>query len=241
MKNITRILLIFTMIFSMGFLPVSASALTNTNKAQPDKAAYNQNTIIQSDIYQQFLDLQNKIDSVLTIANGRYNYNAKQIKNIINASGFNFNMLNKELGTNYTEQSFTNAVLTSIQNTVLTKTSNNNMMMAAATSYCNVNKTTSGWNYNRAFANNTKSGQIADKLEQTADNWALFGTASTISSFIPVVGPFIAAGMGLGSGFNAWYSNTLARAIRVNMSGCGTVTDINKFTTVFTVWDQREF
>lgn len=47
---------------------------------------------------------------------------------------------------------------------------------------------------------------------------------------------------GTSSGWNSWYSSTLAAAIRSNNrdGDCGTVTDTNKFTALFSVWSQRE-
>lgn len=205
--------------------------LVFTVTASASTSVPNQN----SEIIQQFTELQNKIDALLTIEDGKYVYDAQEIRSLIESENFDFTALNSEVGTNYTEESFIEFALEQIS------TTNLNTRNYLRGTYANRNYYTEGWNYRRYFYNNNNSAATADRLDQQATNWGLTGTLGAIASAVPGVGTAISIGVGAGAGISIWYLNTLANSIRVNMSGVGTVTDINKFTFVFTVWDQRNF
>lgn len=184
----------------------------------------------------EFWELQNKIDSLLTVGNGKYEYNEDEVRNLIISEHFDFDKFNAEMGTEYTEDSFITMVLNDIKNAVVYNS------VSSRGTYCNRNHYgDGGWNYNRAFNDNTRSGEVADGAEEAARNFGLGGSISAITGLIPYIGTYIALTMGLVGGFGAWYFDTLAASVRKNMSGCGTVVDINKYTTAFTVWDQRNF
>ncbi len=194
--------------------------------------AYESDTIDEA-----FKNLQNKIDSKLDIVydNGEYvySYNYDDIKEIIYNSGFDFEQFNAKYGTNYDKTSFLNAVITSIDSTKL------HSNVAPIANYCNHDESTQGWNYYREFMSESVSKNTVSDLRQTATNFRLGGTG--VGLLIGTVSKLFGGVFKLGTAYDAWYFDTLANSIEVNMSGCGTVTDINKFTTVFTVWDQRDF
>lgn len=194
--------------------------------------AYEQETIDE-----EFKTLQNKIDSKLDIvySNGEYVYlyNYDDIKEIIYHSGFDFKQFNDRYGTNYDESSFLKAVITSIDTTKLRSN------ITPIATYCNHNESTEGWNYYREFMSESVSKTTISDLRQTATNFRLGGTAGGI--LIGTVSKLFGGVFKIGTAYDAWYFDTLANSIEANLSGCGSVVDVNKFTTVFTVWDQRNF
>lgn len=116
------------------------------------------------------MQLQDKIDTLLNISEDRYIYDVDEIRNLIILENFDFETLNSEIGTNYTEESFILLVLNAIETTTIEQT------YSTQGTYCNRNYRTGGWNYTREFADNYRSGLIADGAEKVARNWGLYGT-----------------------------------------------------------------
>lgn len=80
-------------------------------------------------------------------------------------------------------------------------------------------------------------------MRNLANNWALIATSGQIANVVPGIGNAIAIGIGVGAGWNAWYANSVANSLEYNntFSNCGTVTDINKYTTVYSCYNQSNF
>lgn len=194
-------------------------------------------------VVEEFNELQNEIDKVLEIKGNRYVFDKEEVTRVVNDSGFNFENYNKYFGTDYTKNSFADTAVKMIETTNLEYKSEGDNTCSVRGTYCGKNGTSSGWNYDRFYNNKNNSEKAALGLDELSRNWGLIGSGGALAGLIPGIGPAIAAGIGLGAGWNVWYASSLASAIRSNNSdgSCGTVTDINKFTTVFSVWSQREF
>lgn len=198
----------------------------------------------KEELVKSFNDLQSEIDKVLRIDDTKYVFNKEDVVNVINNYDFDFQTYNEYFHTNYTNEGFADIVIKMIENADLTYHSNDSGSCSLRGTYCGKNGTSSGWNYDRFYNNKTNSKKVADKLDELSRNWSLIsGASGGIGAFLPGIGTAIASGIALGAVWNTWYTSTLASAIRSNNEdgNCGTVTDINKFTTVFTVWSQREF
>ena len=178
-----------------------------------------------------FIELQNNITESMTVRDGKYIYDEEVISSLINLSDVKFENIN------FTKEDFIEIAIKNIQETDLTE----NYLTRGI--YCNSNFNAGGWNYTRAFASKSVTeGDIAD-LTYAANNWGLVAAgAGSATMFTGPVGAAFFAGFALGAGWNSWYASTLANSLTVKNNGrCGTVTDINKYTTVFTVWSQEEF
>lgn len=197
----------------------------------------------KEEVLKDFNNLQVQIDSVLKNDGAKYIYNENEVIEVIDEYNFDFSSFNKFFDTNYTEESFTDTALNLIENAELEYHSEGRETCDIRGTYCHKNGTSSGWNYDRFYKDKRNSEKAALGLDELSRNWSLIGAGGGLASLIPGIGPAIVAGIGLGAGWNSWYASTLAAAIRSNNSDgdCGTVTDINKFTTVFSVWSQREF
>lgn len=176
-----------------------------------------------------FEELQDTIDRSIAIdLNGRYVYDQQEIRSIIYSSDIDFVKFNSAFGKNYTKESLYNEIIASLQTTVVKTPITTNG------TYCNRNYSTGGWNYVREFMSSDVTTIATLELRRWANDISLVGLTRLIPNPIATI---IAAG-GI---FTAWYYNSLANAWEYNNNGCGVVSDINKFTTIFTVWDQRNF
>ena len=214
-----------------------ATTLTTVNANEGTKPS-------REKIIEEFNELQKEIDEVLDIKGNKYVFDKTEVIQVVNDSDFDFNTYNEYFNTNYTKDVFADTAVHLIETANLEYKSVGENTCSVRGTYCGKNGTSSGWNYDRFYNNKTNSEKSATKLDELSRNWALVaGSSGGISAFLPGIGTAIAAGIGLGAGWNSWYAGTLAAAIRSNNSdgNCGTVTDINKFTTVFSVWSQREF
>ena len=179
-----------------------------------------------------FMELQDNITETLQVENGKYIFNEEKITSLVNDSSVNFEKFN------LTKESFIETAIYNIKNTKIFSVTPTNRGI-----YCNRNYTTGGWNYDRFFNSKTKTQELIDDLHYAASNWtAISGVSGLLTAFLGPIGTVIAAGVASGSILNSWYASLLAKSLEVKNRGyCGTVTDINKFTSIFKIWSQEEF
>lgn len=182
-----------------------------------------------NDINVNFEKLQMDIDNVLKVNNGRYVYNTQEVRRVIKDNNFNFNEFNKINKTDYTLESFTQEVLNLIEQVDFNK-----FVVSRGTS--GVNRHEQGWNYHRYYNDYYKTLSISKILQDYS-----IGIASLtgLAGLLPFGNIFI----GIVGGYGAAYCGLLSNALNYNnsLNQDGTVMDINKFTTVFSVWNQRYF
>lgn len=195
------------------------------------------------DINEQFIELQNKVTSVLNVSNNRYVYSEQEVVNVIKNENFDFDELNKKYGTSYSEESFIKLALHNIENAKLGIQYFNEDTVCTYGTYCGRNAVEEGWNYFRFYYNKTETTTKVYQLRNLANNWTLVAAAGQFANYVPGLGTAIAVGIAAGVGWNAWYATSLSNAMEYNntFSGCGTVTDINKFTTVYSCYNQSNF
>lgn len=197
----------------------------------------------KDEIVEEFNRLQNAIDEQLIIENNYYVFNADDVYQTIINSDFDFDTFNKYFNTDYTSHTFAQDVISRIKDADLTIRYNNTCDVTRGT-YCQRNAEESGWNYRRTYYDYKKSNEAADILKQAANDCDLGSyAAGALAILLPGIGSSIATALGVYTVLESWYLSTLADAIISNNKdgNCGTVTDINIFTSVFTVWSQKEF
>lgn len=193
------------------------------------------------DVIAEFLDLQNQITDSLEIKNARYIYSEKKIRTIIMNSKFDFDLLNRVTGSAYSAESFAALAINRIKNANVTVSPSKTACVYGT--YCGRNYVQEGWNYYRTYADKENSSQIAADLSYAANNWNLVIAAGSLGALASGVGAALAAGIAAGAAYNAWYGNNMASAINYNntLSNCGTVTDVNIYTTYYTCYNQANF
>lgn len=182
--------------------------------------------IIEEQILQQFDELQNNITANLRVENQRYVYDYETIHNLI--INYDLEPLNEVLGTNYTHDSLEALMLNDIEKTVI--------QPQVYSTYCKDSGQLWGWNYDRYLTTKQETENWASALDAEAIKE---GTLSVITAF---AGPFGRA-IGTISGIKGLYRSLLSRDLRsVNKeSDCGVVTDINRYSSWYTITNQLYF
>lgn len=229
-KKMFKTLLVFVVsVFTIMCVPLSSYA--KEEQSEPSK----------EEITEDFNKLQSEIDKVLLIENNHYVFNENEVYKVVSDYNFDFNTFNKYYETNYTSDTFAKYAIVLIKDADLSyKPIESSDVCEINGTYCGRNANTSGWNYNRYYRNKSKSAEAINNLRNAANTAGDIGVGIDV---IEKIFPGITSAFGIGAKISEWYLDTLADAIASNNKDgdCGTVTDINKFTTVFTVWSQKEF
>lgn len=200
----------------------------------------------EEDIVEEFMDLQDKVTAVLEVDGDHYVYSEDEVISVIEAENFDFAALNEVLGTNYTEDSFIEMALYNIENTELgIRYTDGSCPVQTRSTYCGRNAEESGWNYTRVYRDKTNTDRYIDECWEGSDSFSSVSDPTGIlwallpSGIVQAVILAISAGTFVG----ATYFKLLAESLEYNngLSNCGTVTDYNSFTFVFTVWNQSNF
>lgn len=217
-KNIINLLCWFILL--TGFSPIKSQKALN--------------------LLDQFNQLQDEITATLLIEEEKYIYDINRVEEIIFNSDINFAELSKELGFKITKESFYELSIENIKNA---KLSNN--YQERSFNVCGVTRNEEGWNYGRNYYSYYGSKDVITNLLSNANaiaggylDWKM--SVMAISSVLPPFAALTFAGTTISFTVTS-YMRGLAKAMEYNNSfnTCGTVTDINKFTRVYTVWPQK--
>lgn len=201
---------------------------------------------LKSNIIQEFEILQDKIDLALEINNGKYIYDADEIKQIIENYDLDFSELSKHLDVELTKESFLEQTLSRLKSTDTTIVyEDSSCSITTRGTYCGRNASASGWNYTRKFTDKAKSEVASTKfldIYYKNMNDYQFNAIHAIQEHLP---SWAAIGIGLGSAGAAYetvYSLKLSTEIHhANKGRCGTVVDVNIFTKQISAWSQDTF
>lgn len=206
--TLSIIIVVLTMICLTGQKTVYASTLNNNR---------------------DFDELQATITSSLTLRNDKYDYNEAYIRSLVNQ--FDIDYFNEKYSKDYTNETLSNMIIDNISSYTYVP-----QIVSRAT--CNLNHSTSGWNYVRRYVSN---GAMKDYLYEArkAINLITLGHAVNAAIAGAITGGAGAAAVAIIGAFDVWYWTTLVDAVEYENNGCGSVFDINSFTSWFDVWDQR--
>lgn len=200
-----------------------------------------------SDIYlasnkseREFLDLQNEITLSLSEKNSRYVYDSNEIRNIV--LKYDFNLINESLDNPLSQDDFIDDVLQSLENVIIAKPDSTPVSRAYPTGrICGLNGTYSIWNSTRDYNDKAKTSDYSHRTRQDAIK---IGAGAAITA--PILGSMsfgvlaiVAAGLGT-------YSVAKLTLIANDLdyynakSSCGTVLDMNKYTTKHYVFNQKD-
>ncbi|MBM7689904.1 hypothetical protein BCR24_13510 [Enterococcus ureilyticus] len=189
---------------------------------------------------QRFTDMQNEITLVLTIKNGRYVYDEKEIKSIVDS--FDFNKLATETGIEFTNESFFQEAITNIKNTKFESQIQDRM----ANRY-NRNYYEEGWNYQRVWWDESNTKRKIIEFEDVGQYAGLAGgigglAGSAVAGMITgPIGVAISASIGFGVFYDGWYFSNVALNLNRIKNGTGTVYERNTWTTVYSLWTQDKY
>ena len=185
---------------------------------------------------QRFTDMQNEITSVLTIKNGRYVYNEKEIKSIVDS--FDFNQLATKTGIEFTNESFFQEAMTNIKNTKF-----ESQIQGRNASRYNRNYYEEGWNYQRVWWDESNTNRKIIEFENVGQYAELAGgvVAASASMITGPIGVAIAASIGFGVFYDGWYFSNVALNLNRIKNGTGTVYERNTWTTVYSLWTQDKY
>lgn len=180
----------------------------------------------------KFTSLQNEITSHLILDGNKYKYDKDEISKLIDNSDVNFSVFN------ITKEKFKELVFENINNY--------KKYYSERATTCGLNKSENGWNYVRTYRSYEKSISFAFDLKTNGES-LVAGTIdlkmalNNLSQAYPYFNLISFAVSGTISAIKLYW-DTLAKAIIKNnneSNKCGTITDINKFTLVFSVWPQK--
>ena len=200
----------------------------------------------EEDIVEEFMDLQDKVTAVLEVDGDHYVYSEDEVISVIKAENFDFAALNEVLGTNYTEDSFIEMALYNIENTELgIRYADGSCPVQTRGTYCGRSAYEEGWNYTRTYLTESETDDAIVEIR------GLSNEQSDYSSIFFILGDIYPGALGklfsyiasLGLGISATWNKLYCEALEYNndLSSCGTVSDINKFTYIFDVWNQGNF
>lgn len=213
-KPVFMVLLSFFILF-LTFSPVNATSSSLSNNSS------------------DFEVLQDKISETLTLVSDRYVFDEAFIKNLV--FQFDVESFNAQYGLHYTNQSLFDSII----NEISEYRYSNQITMRST--YCNTDKEVSGWNYTRTFASKKSTNYYITSLRNYAKIIAAAGaTGTAITAPVPPLDIFEGAIGTLGYLYYDSFADWLAYN-NDKSSGCGTIFDINKFTFVYTIWNQIEF
>lgn len=219
-------------IVSSSSVPVMAATETNTSLIQTENQMMSRYTKEEQAVIDGFISMQDKITNVLKTEHGEYSYNYNQVKSIIDK--YDFTEVNKVLGSDYTHESFLKEAISAIDTSVPESP------IRARKNICGLNKLTSGWNYNKVFADKDETDYNITKFK---DYQIIIGAGGTIGAGITSVVPPLAILLGSFSSLGiGYYQSLINHTDRMNRkSNCGTVTTINKFVLTWTVKSQKGY
>ncbi len=187
-------------------------------------------------INQQFDELQERITESLQDNGSHYVYDKEKISSWINQ--LDVKALNDFYGTNYTLDSLKTKIFNSIDSINLQENKEAGIIGARGT-YCGRNYKTKGWNYERWFTNYNNTNVWANALDRDSSGGAVVSGALSILGAIPGFQGVGIAGTLLG--LNATWRGFFKSALMANNGVCGVVSDINIFTSIYTVRSQSNF
>lgn len=176
-----------------------------------------------NDIVEEFQKLQDDIDESLTVdSNGKYVFTEVSIRNKVKA--FDVKSLNDYYGTEYTNDSLADSMIKAIEEFQFSEKEMENYPVVCTADNCGINRVDGYWNFRRYFCDYNKTNEwIKEERNQ--------------ANFDDVLGLFVPFGS-IPLFVNSKYCNLLADALASNNGDCGTITDINTFTSAFTVVPQ---
>jgi len=188
-------------------------------------------------------DLQNEITEHLGKKDGKYVYDYETIKNIVYS--YDFTEINKELGQTWTKETFLGTVILNIESTEVESRTKRAYVTGRI---CNVNKTDKIWNSRREYRDRQKTSVHIYKLRLDADSisaaWTLTKESNIqlLMALYPVY-PGLSLAITLGGLAKEvpvrWMKGVANSLTNSNNKGyCGTVLDINSFTSVYSSWNQ---
>lgn len=182
-------------------------------------------------VIEEMMNMQDQITETLRVEDNRYVYDYAKIKEIV--FNYNFEDFNQIRGTNYTNESFLQLAIHSIENTDLTP-------QIITTGICGQTWVIEDWNYVRTAQTKAVSDAFVNDARNYAEICASGGViGGTITSSVPALAVVLVAAMELG----ALYYNTFANNLSYqnSLSNCGTVIDVNRFTFYYQIWNQANY
>lgn len=179
----------------------------------------------------EFNEIQDNITDSLSIEGNHYTYNSDFINSLF--YGFDVDKFNEATGKNYTLEGLKSDIYNALDTYVISN------QVSTYGTYYNRNATEEGWNYWRWYMSESKTNEMISSLTNASTGELGASVILGIISLLPGAGALGLAGLAatLKSGWNGLYRQSL---INVNGPG-GTVTDINKFTSYYTVVRQTDF
>lgn len=239
MKKISLVTL--TLLVSISMLsPLTTLAESNT----PAEASVQSptNDVEKKYEIEKFSEMQDKITGVLTIEDGKYVYDEREVKAIVDE--FDFEELSIKTGIDFTSESFLQDALENIKNTKF-----ENPIQSRNANRYNRNYYEEGWNYGRMWMDTAKTNWKIKDLQDGADYVAaggllidLFSGAAGLAGFLsgPGAGALMLGATVAGGGVVLYFQN-MARNLEYKNNGTGTVLEVNKFIAIYSCWSQNEY